>query len=75
MKFHTQFQPTLSAKFKNLIWNRSVMCHISQGGIIWMKFRTQFQLKISKNSSTYDFELNSYKSYVSRRYPLNEISY
>ena len=40
-----------------------------------MRFRTQFQLKISKNSSTYDFELKSYKSYVSRRYPLNEISY
>ena len=60
---------------KILIWNRSVLCHISQGGIIWMKFRTQFQLTISKNSWIYDFELKSYTSYFSRRNHLNEISY
>ena len=51
------------------------MSHVAQGGIIWMKFRTQFQLTISKNSWNYDFELKRYTSYVSRRYPLNEISY
>ena len=70
----------ISAKNKHkiekiLIWNRSVLCHISQGGIIWMKFRTQFQLTISKNSWNYDFELKSYTSYFLRRYHLNEISY
>ena len=29
-------------KIKILIWNWSVMCHISQGGIIWMKFILNF---------------------------------
>ena len=92
------------------------MCHISQRGIFWMKFHTNFSQKkhkiekiwfgiemlcvislkevssewnfilISAKKSTklrkfdlelktYDFELKSYTSYVSRRYPLNEISY
>ena len=39
------------------------MCHISNGGIIWMKYHTQFQVTISENSWNYDFELNSYKLY------------
>ena len=70
----------ISAKNKHkiekiLIWNRSVMCHISQGGIFWMKFHTQFQLTIRKNSWNYDFEFKSYTSYVSRGYSLNEIWY
>ena len=70
----------ISAKNKHkiekiLTWNRSVLWLISQGGIIWMKFRTQFQITISKNSWNYDFELKSYTSYFLRRYHLNEISY
>ena len=45
----------ISAKNKHkiekiYILNRGVMCHISQGGIIWMKFHTQCQLTISKNT-------------------------
>ena len=34
MKFHTNFSQKKAQNLKILIWNRRVMYHISQGGII-----------------------------------------
>ena len=44
----------ISAKNKHkiekiLIWNRSVLCHISQGGIVWLEIHTNFSQKWAQN--------------------------
>ena len=56
MKFHTQFHQKLAKIHEIVILNWRVTSLISQGGIIWVKFHTQFQPTLSKNSWNYDFE-------------------
>ena len=48
MKFHTNFSQKSAQIWENLIWNRSVMCLISQENLFLMKFHTNFSQKMHK---------------------------
>ena len=73
MKFHTNFSQKIKTKsLRVLIWKRRVMCHISQGGI----FKWNFILISAKNKHKIErIWFGMLRSYFSRRYLLNEISY